>query len=234
MFFLIIKLEKTDDLHPEKLNEMSTSPCSINGTNLIQSSSSNVNALINSTSSSASSHSNKLITSDVNIQSTSTSPGSAQIRSPTQKPIINNSFLLKQTSNSSNINSTSNKNNVNEKLSPGLAKRVTTSPTTSIPNTATSIKIQNALDRNMQKLNLARQTNTINSKIKAADLTKEEIELFTNSVQNNLSLNIENQNQFSLKNDSPNHENDKVFTNSKESFSLRYTSYSGVKYLNFT
>jgi len=204
-------------LNEENLNEISTSPCSINGNNLVQNSSTNRNVLINSTSSSTSSNSNKLITSDVNIQSSSTSPGSA----PIQKPIMNNSFLLKQGANSSiNIN-TNNNNNVSEKLSPGLAKRVTTSPITSLPNsqtnTATNIKIQNALDRNMQKLNLARQTNVINSKIKAANLTKEEIELFTNSVQTNLNFNSEHQNQFSLQNFSPNSEIDGMLTDQRES-----------------
>ena len=85
-------------------------------------------------------------------------------------------------------------------MSPGLAKRVTTSPQAEspLPQTpsalhvdagvstvnvaATNLKIQNALDRNMQKLNLARQTNIINSKLKSANLTKEEIELFTNTI----------------------------------------------------
>ena len=67
---------------------------------------------------------------------------------------------------------------------------------------------------------MARQTNMINSKIKMADLTKEEIELFTNSVQNNLNLNIENQNQFSLQNYSITSENDTALIGPREPFSL--------------
>ena len=53
-----------------------------------------------------------------------------------------------------------------------------------------------------------------------ADLTKEEIELFTNSVQNNLNLNIENQNQFDLQNYSITSEKDIALIDPREPFSL--------------
>lgn len=56
-----------------------------------------------------------------------------------------------------------------------------------------------------------------------ADLTKEEIELFTNSVQNNLNLNIENQNQFDLQNYSITSEKDIALIDPREPFSLSNT-----------
>ena len=106
-----------------------------------------------------------------------------QARSPLSKQAANPSII--------GVNGTQN-----EKISPGLAKRVTALPKPSIrsensaDSNAINLKIQNALDRNIQKLNLAHQTNLNNNNLKKnANLTKEEIELFTNSLQNNLTLN---------------------------------------------
>ena len=144
--------------------------------------------MTNSISSLSSNSSNKVINS-------SSPPTSFSIHTtpPLVAPLANNSPMPKSIANVNNINSNLKQN---EKISPGLAKRVTVSPQSltssnstlheSQTDAATNLKLQNALDRNMQKLNLSRQTNKSNSKLKGAELTKEEIELFTkNVVQSN-------------------------------------------------
>lgn len=73
-------------------------------------------------------------------------------------------------------------------MSPGLAKRVSTttpnstSTTATSPSNAANLKIQNALERNMKKLNLVGPNQAVKN---SANLTKEDIELFTNSNNNN-------------------------------------------------
>ncbi|CAF0766753.1 unnamed protein product [Brachionus calyciflorus] len=86
-----------------------------------------------------------------------------------------------------------------EKMSPGLAKRVSQSPeqfspisnqispnsassTTSSSSSSANLKIQHALEKNMQKLNLVPK----NKFVKNSNLTKEDIELFTaNNINDN-------------------------------------------------